>query len=89
MLAFQVLISDLHSEIAMREHRTLMPPAIAINQRDRFNIWSGNLGALQQGRASLDFRLRDSTLMRTTILKFLNQLDRTLNKSKYLSFPFY
>nr|XP_036589454.1 ankyrin repeat protein [Colletotrichum truncatum]KAF6801459.1 ankyrin repeat protein [Colletotrichum truncatum] len=51
------------------------------NQRARFKIWATNLGALQSGRASLDFRLMETSLTQATILKFLNGLKVTLSKS--------
>ena len=37
----------------------------------RFRVWSGNLGALQKGHSSLDYRLRDSPLLSGNALKFL------------------
>ncbi|KAK3341839.1 WD40-repeat-containing domain protein [Lasiosphaeria hispida] len=79
MAAFNHLESGLG--VSTNEYKKLMPLAAMQNQRDRFKIWSGNLGALQQGRSSLDFRLRDSSLMRTTILKLLDQLKDTIARS--------
>ena len=67
------------------EHRELMPPEKLEAEHGRFKIWSGNLGALQRGRSSLDFRLRESTVMRMTILKLLARLDQTLTKSELIS----
>jgi hypothetical protein len=40
---------------------------------DRFKIWAGNIGALQSGRASLDYRLGHSDV-RTEVLRLLKQL---------------
>jgi len=54
-----------------QEHRELMPPEKIENEHGRFKIWSGNLGALQTGRSSLDFRLRESTVMQTNVKKLL------------------
>ena len=51
-------------------------------QHGRLRIWSGNLGALQSERSSLDFRLRESTVMRTNVLKLLTKLKQTLTKCK-------
>jgi hypothetical protein len=62
-------------------HKSLMPPQTLRNQRDRFKIWASNLGALQNGRASLDFRLRDSALMQGTVYKLLTQLENMLENS--------
>ncbi|KAK1715756.1 hypothetical protein BDP67DRAFT_286316 [Colletotrichum lupini] len=50
-------------------------------QRDRFKIWAANLGGLQYGRASLDFRLMDAPLLQNVVLKFLNELKRVVSES--------
>jgi hypothetical protein len=69
-------------EAAGNEHKSLMPPQTLRNQRDRFKIWVGNLGALQEGRASLDFRLREAILMQSAVHKLLKQLDDTVKRSR-------
>lgn len=47
----------------------------------RFRVWSGNLGALQKGHSSLDYRLRDSPLLSSNALKFLSELESNLNEA--------
>jgi hypothetical protein len=47
----------------------------------RFRVWSGNLGALQKGHSSLDYRLRDSPLLSTNALKFLKELEDNINEA--------
>ncbi|KAF2630251.1 hypothetical protein BU25DRAFT_254947 [Macroventuria anomochaeta] len=47
----------------------------------RFRVWSGNLGALQKGHSSLDYRLRDSPLLSGTALKFLEELNQNLDEA--------
>jgi hypothetical protein len=47
----------------------------------RFRVWSGNLGALQKGHSSLDYRLRDSPLLSSNALKFLQELEDNLNEA--------
>ncbi|KAH7348035.1 hypothetical protein BKA66DRAFT_505128 [Pyrenochaeta sp. MPI-SDFR-AT-0127] len=47
----------------------------------RFRVWSGNLGALQQGHSCLDYRLRDSPLLSSSALKFLEELLENLNEA--------
>jgi hypothetical protein len=47
----------------------------------RFRVWSGNLGALQKGHSSLDYRLRDSPLLSGNTIKFLNELDDNLHQA--------
>ncbi|PGH13362.1 hypothetical protein AJ80_06356 [Polytolypa hystricis UAMH7299] len=63
------------------EHRESMPQKVIENETGRFRIWMGNLGAMQKGRSSLDFRLRESIVMRGNVLKLLNQLGDALRKS--------
>ena len=60
-----------------------MSPRTVENDFARFKIWCGNLGALQRGRSSLDVRLRDSAVMRETVLRFLSQLQDSLKQSTF------
>ena len=55
------------------------------DEQGRFRVWSGNLGALQKGHSSLDYRLRDSPLLQMNVLKLLNELGTNLSEgmSKY------
>ena len=41
----------------------------------RFRIWSGNLGAHQRGKSSLDYRLRDAANIKSKLLKLLHGLE--------------
>ncbi|KAK2735766.1 Checkpoint kinase 2, partial [Myotisia sp. PD_48] len=61
-------------------HPDSMSPKAIDNEIGRFKIWIGNLGALQKGHSSLDFRLRESTVMCSNILKLLDQLSNALSK---------
>ncbi|KAF2181759.1 hypothetical protein K469DRAFT_691838 [Zopfia rhizophila CBS 207.26] len=47
----------------------------------RFRVWSGNLGALQRGHSSLDYRLRDSPLLQSNTLKLLEELNNNLSEA--------
>lgn len=47
----------------------------------RFRVWSGNLGALQKGHSSLDYRLRDSPLLSGNAIKFLDELNHNLTEA--------
>ena len=48
----------------------------------RFRVWSGNLGALQKGHSSLDYRLRDSPLLSSNVLKLLAELKGNLTEGR-------
>lgn len=69
-------------------YREYMQSDAIKNELGRFRIWIGNLGALQEGRSSLDFRLRESVVMRTNVLKLIDQLRETLERSKRARFLF-
>lgn len=60
------------------ENQDVMPPDKLEWQLGRFNIWCGNLGALQSGKSSLDARLRESTVIRTNLSKHLDRLNASI-----------
>ena len=74
--AFEQLTSLLTS--CRVDFRESMPLEAIHNQAARFKIWAGNLGALQRGGSSLDARLRDSTVVRVTVIKLLKHLQDAL-----------
>ncbi|KAL9580521.1 MAG: hypothetical protein Q9212_004443 [Teloschistes hypoglaucus] len=45
----------------------------------RFNVWADNIGAGQQGRASLDYRLREASNYREVVMQNLRYLLKALN----------
>lgn len=47
----------------------------------RFRVWAGNVGALQKGHSSLDYRLREATLVRDNVQKLLKELHECLQES--------
>ncbi|KAF2854408.1 hypothetical protein T440DRAFT_417405 [Plenodomus tracheiphilus IPT5] len=51
------------------------------DEAGRFRVWSGNLGALQKGHSSLDYRLRDSPLLSSNALRFLQELEGNLKEA--------
>jgi hypothetical protein len=77
--------SQLVAALDHSERCDLMPSEKVKREHGIFKIWSGNLGALQSGRGSLDFRLRESTVVRTNMLKLLAKLEQTLTKSILIS----
>ncbi len=64
---------------------TLMPREAIQDEHGRFRVWCGNLGALQQSFASLDYRLRESPLMLSSVCRLLQQLHSNLCESKQSS----
>ncbi|KAG5766646.1 hypothetical protein H9Q72_005310 [Fusarium xylarioides] len=58
-----------------------MPPSTIKIQLGKFRVWCGNLGALQTGYSSLDYRLRESVLMHKNVSQLLQQLGTALEES--------
>ncbi|KAJ6445032.1 G-patch domain-containingprotein [Purpureocillium lavendulum] len=48
------------------------------DEQTRFKVWAGNIGAHHTGMSSLDYRLRDSSHIRTQVIKLLQDLDNLL-----------
>ncbi|KAE9583000.1 hypothetical protein CGMCC3_g801 [Colletotrichum fructicola] len=80
MSLFNALKSS--SETAIDKFKAQLPSQVVRDQQDRFKLWATNLGALQRGRASLDFRLMDSSLMHSTVYKLLKELENTIKRSE-------
>ncbi|KAG8525716.1 uncharacterized protein KY384_000476 [Bacidia gigantensis] len=49
------------------------------DEHGRFNVWAGNIGARQNGRASLDFRLREAEHIKDQVVSLLRYLSETLD----------
>jgi hypothetical protein len=54
--------------------------SIANIERGRFETWSGNVGAHQKGRSSLDSRLRDAPHISGVMVDFLDELKDALGE---------
>jgi hypothetical protein len=52
------------------------------NERSRFKVWSGNIGAHRKGRSSLDHRLRDASNIRDQVVELLSDLKESLQDGK-------
>lgn len=63
------------------DHCLELPEESLTDAMDRFKIWAGNIGALQSGRASLDYRLGHSDV-RMEVLRLLKQLLGSLTECK-------
>lgn len=51
-----------------------------LDELARFRVWAGNIGALQTGRSSLDYRLRDAAAIAQHVIRILKDLDRSLEE---------
>ncbi|KAK4177089.1 hypothetical protein QBC36DRAFT_310460 [Triangularia setosa] len=52
------------------------------NELSRFKVWAGNIGAHRSGRASLDYRLRDASNIRSQVVALLQDLIESLNDER-------
>ncbi|KAH0545417.1 hypothetical protein FGG08_000558 [Glutinoglossum americanum] len=52
-----------------------------MDELGRFGVWVGNIGALQDGPSSLDYRLREASHIRQMVLKLLGDLNDTLQEA--------
>ncbi|KAH8680424.1 hypothetical protein BGZ61DRAFT_456675 [Ilyonectria robusta] len=76
---FEDLLENLGQADA--DHLLQLPPTSIESQFGKFRVWCGNLGALQPGFASLDYRLRESRIMQANVTELLQQLDTSLCES--------
>lgn len=76
--SFQTLVNGLISNSGWEEQ---IEQESLEDEFGRFRVWSGNLGALQKGHSSLDYRLRDSPLLSGNALKFLEELKHNLDEA--------
>ncbi|KAM5347355.1 hypothetical protein ACJ41O_010360 [Fusarium nematophilum] len=73
---FQDVIDNLGQAAA--DHLIQLPLTSIESQFGKFRVWCGNLGALQSGFSSLDYRLREATIMHMNVTELLRQLDSAL-----------
>ncbi|KAI9709577.1 MAG: hypothetical protein M1820_003337 [Bogoriella megaspora] len=72
LCSFQRLAKLLRS--AESRFRQLIPSKKLRDEDGRFRVWCSNLGALQKGHSSLDWRLRESQLMQSEVKELLKEL---------------
>lgn len=64
------------------------PPPLTLrevqDEEARFKVWCGNIGAHQDGRRSLEYRLRDASHIRKQVIKLLSNLAESLEDGETL-----
>jgi len=79
LTAFKVLSATL-DDVNIPRHS---PSRKAVEEcNGRFRVWSGNIGAHQTGKSSLDYRLRDASHIKTRVLGLLKDLGELLSEGK-------
>lgn len=77
--SFQILTTALSESTSSLAQ--LVDPSALEDEIGRFRVWSGNLGALQKGHSSADYRLRDSPLLAGNTLKLLKELNGNITQA--------
>ncbi|KAK4082798.1 uncharacterized protein Triagg1_1688 [Trichoderma aggressivum f. europaeum] len=57
------------------------PKHLLLAQFDRFELWAVNLGVFVTGHGSLDYRIRDSGILKESILGMMKGLNRSLDEA--------
>jgi hypothetical protein len=69
----------IHSlETHRKGHREKLSLLAVEDQIGRFRLWAGNIGALQEGCGSLDYRLRDAKFVVENVQRLLDSLQASL-----------
>ena len=53
-----------------------------LDELGRFRVWAGNIGALREGTASLDYRLREASHIRRQVVRLLEDLNIALREGR-------
>ncbi|KAH3913620.1 hypothetical protein HBH56_105500 [Parastagonospora nodorum] len=71
---------NVHGSLASAEPtvRVKLPASVANDLLGRFRLWVGNIGAHHKGRASLDYKLREASHIRTRVIELLQHLEHDL-----------
>lgn len=75
LAAYQLTIKTLQSPDDSDERRL---DTAFHEQRNRFKVWSANVGAHRTGTSSLDYKLRDASLISRHIVDLLDDLEQLL-----------
>jgi hypothetical protein len=65
-------------KVHIKEHGEDLSLLAVEDQIGRFRLWAGNIGALQEGRSSLDYRLRDAQFVAENVLRLLDSLQKSV-----------
>ena len=83
--SFTTLLSHVNDLPTDHSFRRQIPFDGLYDQRGRFRIWCGNLGALQKGHGSLDYRLRESLIMQDAVSDMIKRLYNELREGTSIS----
>lgn len=81
--AFERLSSTVESDEDAGPTDSQLSVQMVKDEKGRFRVWAGNIGALQTAMASLDWRLREASHIRQPCLKLLKDLHFSLREREY------
>jgi hypothetical protein len=76
-------LDALERAISMKDEQKVSEPLFAVSLQDelgRLKFWAANIGALQIGDASLDYRLQEAPVMYENVLKMLADLHEEIGE---------
>ncbi|KAJ5797591.1 uncharacterized protein N7503_006887 [Penicillium pulvis] len=71
-------LNQLAQSEGLNQHKSEVSPGLWADELGRLRVWAANIGAHQTGQSSLDFRLRDSSSARRTLMRVLERLQRAI-----------
>lgn len=79
-LACQAYFKDFCDSLENTKWNNELSSSIVEDELGRFRLWANNIGAAKTGRASLDYRLRDTAYLFQNVKSLLEALEKTLRK---------
>lgn len=80
--SFRKLSSTIHLMSSNSHYHEQVSESLVQDELGRFRVWLANLGAHRSGRVSLDYRLREASHMRQSVLELLNDLEENLSDGR-------
>ena len=82
---FHELADTVQNALPDSANRDQITEAFVQDELGRFRVWLGNVGAHRSGRVSLDYRLREATSLRDSVLELLKDLGDNLQEGRFAS----
>jgi hypothetical protein len=72
-------VDSLTRQVGDAKHRE-WPRALFSAESERFELWAVNMGLFVPGHGSLDYRVRDAASLKSTLAKFMTDLNDSLTQ---------
>lgn len=80
--SFHELSSTIHGMSSNSHYHEQISESLVQDELGRFRVWLANVGAHRSGRVSLDYRLREASHMRQSVLELLDDLKENLSDGR-------